>query len=63
MFLPAACQYNTAHKVLQKSGGAFAQKGVDKAQANRMKLDELAQYLYEKETITGDEFMKILEKK
>ena len=31
--------------------------------ANRKKLDELAQYLYEKETITGDEFMKILEKK
>ncbi|MCD8012714.1 MAG: ATP-dependent zinc metalloprotease FtsH [Lachnospiraceae bacterium] len=27
---------------------------------NRMKLDELAQYLYEKETITGEEFMKIL---
>lgn len=28
---------------------------------NREKLDELAQFLYEKETITGDEFMKILE--
>ena len=27
---------------------------------NREKLDELAQYLYEKETITGEEFMKIL---
>ena len=27
---------------------------------NRQKLDELAQFLYEKETITGDEFMKIL---
>lgn len=27
---------------------------------NREKLDELAQFLYEKETITGDEFMKIL---
>jgi len=27
---------------------------------NRAKLDELAQYLYEKETITGEEFMKIL---
>lgn len=26
----------------------------------RAKLDELAQYLYEKETITGEEFMKIL---
>lgn len=27
---------------------------------NREKLDALANYLYEKETITGDEFMKIL---
>ena len=27
---------------------------------NRTKLDQLAQYLYEHETITGDEFMKIL---
>ena len=27
---------------------------------NREKLDELARYLYEKETITGEEFMKIL---
>ena len=29
---------------------------------NRGKLDELARYLYEKETITGEEFMSILEK-
>ena len=28
---------------------------------NRDKLDELAKYLYEKETITGDEFMSILD--
>ena len=28
---------------------------------NRAKLDELSQYLYEKETITGEEFMRILE--
>ena len=27
---------------------------------NRAKLDELAQYLYQKETITGDEFIEIL---
>ena len=27
---------------------------------NRSKLDQLAQFLYEKETITGDEFMEIL---
>ena len=29
---------------------------------NREKLDELAKYLYEKETITGEEFMSILDK-
>ena len=29
-------------------------------QENREKLDQLAQFLYEKETITGDEFMEIL---
>ena len=27
---------------------------------NRAKLDELAKYLYDKETITGEEFMSIL---
>ena len=27
---------------------------------NRAKLDQLAQFLYEKETITGEEFMEIL---
>ena len=31
-------------------------------QENRTKLDELAQYLIEKETITGEEFTAILEK-
>ena len=30
---------------------------------HRQKLDELAQFLYEKETITGEEFMKILNRK
>lgn len=28
---------------------------------NKKKLDELAQFLYERETITGEEFMNILE--
>jgi cell division protease FtsH len=27
---------------------------------NREKLDELAQFLYQRETITGEEFMTIL---
>ncbi len=39
------------------------EKAIGILKENRKKLDELAQYLYEKETITGDEFMKILEKK
>ena len=30
---------------------------------NQGKLHELAKYLYEKETITGDEFMRILSQK
>ena len=29
-------------------------------QSNRAKLDELASFLYERETITGEEFMQIL---
>lgn len=32
-------------------------------EGHRKKLDELAKYLYEKETITGEQFMEILEKK
>lgn len=32
-------------------------------QEHRKRLDELAKYLYEKETITGEQFMEILEKK
>ena len=35
-------------------------KAVNILKENREKLDQLANYLYEKETITGEEFMKIL---
>ncbi len=38
-------------------------KAVEILVQNREKLDELAAYLYEKETITGEEFMEILERK
>ena len=38
-------------------------KAVEILKQNRKKLDELAAYLYEKETITGEEFMEILERK
>ena len=36
------------------------QKALKILTENRKKLDELAQFLYEKETITGEEFMNIL---
>ena len=35
-------------------------KAISILEENRAKLDELAKYLYEKETITGEEFMEIL---
>lgn len=38
------------------------QKARDILSQNREKMDELAEYLYEKESITGEEFMNILEK-
>lgn len=37
------------------------EKAVKLLEDNRSKLDALAKYLYEKETITGDQFMHILE--
>ena len=39
------------------------QKALNILTENRAKLDELAKYLYEKEAITGEEFMEILNKK
>ncbi len=36
------------------------EKAIRLLKENRSKLDELAQYLYEKETITGEQFMEIL---
>ena len=39
---------------------ASHEKAIGILKENRTKLDELAHYLYEKETITGDEFMRIL---
>ena len=38
------------------------EKALDIIKADRDKLDELAAFLYEKETITGEQFMEILEK-
>ena len=36
-------------------------KALEILKENREKLDKLAKHLYEKETITGEEFMEILE--
>ena len=38
-------------------------KAMNLLRENKGKLHELAKYLYEKETITGEEFMQILNKK
>ena len=59
------CSAETQTKIDQQVV-ALVQKQHDKAirilMDNREKLDELATYLYEKETITGEEFMRILNK-
>ncbi len=58
-----ACSAETQTKIDQQVV-ALVQKQHDKALSlltdNREKLDQLAAYLYEKETITGEEFMHIL---
>jgi cell division protease FtsH len=50
--------------LIDKQVVALVKKQQAKAMAileeNRPKLDELAKHLYEKETITGEEFMAIL---
>ena len=58
-----ACSAQTQCKIDQKVVDlvkAQHAKAVQILTDNRAKLDELAQYLYQKETITGDEFMEIL---
>ena len=58
-----ACSVETQAEI-DKQVIALIKKQHEKAAAilmdNREKLDELAKHLYEKETITGDEFMEIL---
>ena len=58
-----ACSAQTQCEIDQKVVAlvkAQHAKAVQILTDNRAKLDELAQYLYQKETITGDEFMEIL---
>ena len=61
-----ACSAETQTKIDQRVVElvkAQHEKAVNILTENRAKLDELAQYLYEKETITGEEFMNILNAK
>ena len=61
-----ACSAETQTKIDQRVVElvkAQHEKAVNILTENRAKLDELAQYLYEKETITGEEFMHIVNAK
>ena len=58
-----ACAAETAAIVDEKAKALLKkeyEKAMDLLKNNKPKLHELAKYLYEKETITGDEFMQIL---
>ena len=61
-----ACSADTQTEI-DKEVVALVKKQHEKAvallKANRAKLDEIAQHLYQKETITGEEFMNILNRK
>ena len=61
-----ACSPETQARI-DKAVSALIKTQHEKArrllEEHRKKLDELAKYLYEKETITGEQFMEILEKK
>ena len=61
-----ACSPDTQTKIDQQVVSLVEQqhqKAIRILTENKHKMDELAQYLYEKETITGDEFMDILNRK
>ena len=61
-----ACSAETQTKIDQRVVElvkAQHEKAVNILTENRAKLDELAQYLYEKEAITGEEFMNIVNAK
>ena len=61
-----ACSAETQTKIDQRVVELVKkqhEKAIHILTENRAKLDELAQYLYEKETITGEEFMNIVNAK
>ena len=56
------CSAGTAARIDEKAVAIIKEqhrKALKILEENRQKLDELAAYLYEKETITGEEFMRI----
>ena len=58
-----ACSTDTQNKIDEQVVALVKQqheKALQILRDNRQKLDELATYLYEHETITGEEFMGIL---
>lgn len=58
-----ACSQDTAKEIDQKvieTVKTQYEKATKLLTENMAKLHELAKYLYEKETITGEEFMQIL---
>ncbi len=60
-----ACSAETQAKIDQQVVGLVRsqhQKAIKLLEENKAKLDEIAKYLYEKETITGEEFMNLLER-
>ncbi|MCD8067931.1 MAG: ATP-dependent zinc metalloprotease FtsH, partial [Lachnospiraceae bacterium] len=60
-----ACSAETQREIDQKVVEVVKTqhaKALEILQKNRQKLDEIAMYLYERETITGEEFMEILQR-
>ena len=60
-----ACSVDTQNKIDEQVVALVKRQHAKAAQIlrdNRKKLDELSAYLYEHETITGEEFMQILER-
>jgi cell division protease FtsH len=61
-----SCSAETQSKIDERVV-SLVKKQYEKAKTilvgNKKKLDELAQFLYENETITGEQFMSILENK
>ena len=58
-----ACSAQTQREIDEKVVALIKEqheKAVDILSENREKLDEISEFLYERETITGDEFMEIL---